>query len=53
MITTDSNVIFEGVLYNDYEIDLLLKMYGTSDLKLNKDGKVEENNIEFNFNDEV
>ena len=52
MITTDSNVLFEGVLYNDYEIDLLLKMYGTSDLKLDKNGKVTDT-IEFNFNDEV
>lgn len=53
MITTDSNVLFEGVAYNDFEIDLLLKMYGASDLKLNDKGVVTDTEIEFNFNDEV
>lgn len=37
MITTDSNVLFEDVLYNDIEIDLLLRTYGAEQSILEKE----------------
>lgn len=52
MITTDSNVLFENVLYNDIEIDLLLRTYGAEKSILNnKQDKKNYNN--FLFNEEV
>lgn len=48
MITKDSNVLFEGVLYNDIEIDLLLRTYGAEQSILEKD-----NDNNFLFNSEV
>lgn len=49
MITTDSNVLFDGVLYNDIEIDLLLRTYGAEKSILKKEN--DDNN--FLFNSEV
>lgn len=49
MITTDSNVLFDGVLYNDIEIDLLLRTYGVEQSILKKEN--DDNN--FLFNSEV
>lgn len=52
MITTDSNVLFEGVLYNDIEIDLLLRTYGAEQSILEKE-KEKDNDNNFLFNSEV
>ena len=43
MITTDSNVLFDGVLYNDIEIDLLLRTYGAEQSILKKEN--DDNNF--------
>ena len=43
MITTDSNVLFDGVLYNDIEIDLLLRTYGVEQSILKKEN--DDNNF--------
>lgn len=45
MITTDSNVVFDGVLYNDIEIDLLLRTYGAEQSILKKEN--DDNNFLF------
>lgn len=50
MITTDSNILFEGVLYNDIEIDLLLRTYGAEQSILEKE---KDNDNKFLFNSEV
>ena len=54
MIFEDSNVLLDNVYYNDVEIDLLLRTYGT-----NKSILIDKNNdtdiidsIKFNFNKE-
>ena len=54
MNTTDSNTLFEGIAYNDFEIDLMLKTYGSNKSILkNKEKNKDEDKNKFLFNREV
>lgn len=52
MFTTDSNTIFLGVLYNDIEIDLLLRMYGNN-TPIKDDCNIKDLENNFIYNSEV
>ena len=51
--SNENNTIFEGVLYNDFEIDLLLRMYGTvkkPTINMEQSCISNESGLSYNFN---